>query len=335
MNDQLDIIIIELSVNDYGYLYGKTAKPMELLTRQVLSLPSFPLVLYVSLVDVLLKRGKHNKSIQNPYCHNLEDLGQRELAEYYEITLLSWRDIICLINPRTKRQQAYLRPGMVNRDHLHIDKIGHTQVALMMVRYFQNTIQSASSIAALGPQPKCKDIGLIPPLFANASLLVTNPLCWAYANPRWGMSAVNQTLHVRVKRKRKVEEVKVESVMARKAKSDEDRTDAFGGWRSSRQGSFLEFSFQVPAGQNTSLNSRSIGIVTRRVRLNAGHVKMSLDNIKKDTVDIKALGRYHETRIFFVASHVPPGYHTITIETKGKKNHWAFNQRYRSWSSGY
>ena len=87
------------------------------------------------------------------------------------------------------------------------------------------------------------------------------------------MSAVNQTLHVRVKRKRNVEEVKVESVMARKAKSDEDRTDAFGGWRSSRQGSFLEFSFQVPVGQNTSLNSRSIGIVTRRVRLNAGDVQ--------------------------------------------------------------
>ena len=108
MNDQPDIIIIELSVNDYGYLYGKTAKPMELLTRRVLSLPSFPLVLYVSLGDVLLKRGKHNKSIQNPYCHNLEDLGQHELAEYYEITLLSWRDILCPINPRTKRRQAYL-----------------------------------------------------------------------------------------------------------------------------------------------------------------------------------------------------------------------------------
>ena len=55
-NDEPDIVLIELSVNDYGYLFGKTARPMELLTRRVLSLSSFPLVLYVSLVD-LVKKG--------------------------------------------------------------------------------------------------------------------------------------------------------------------------------------------------------------------------------------------------------------------------------------
>ena len=36
MNDQPDIIISELSLNDYGHLYGKTAKPMELLAGRVL-----------------------------------------------------------------------------------------------------------------------------------------------------------------------------------------------------------------------------------------------------------------------------------------------------------
>ena len=101
-NDQPDIVLIELSVNDYGYLHGSTAKPMELLTRQVLSLQTLPVVLYVSLVD-LVKKGKSYKSINNPYCHNLEDLGQRELAKHYEITLLSWRDILCPVNSRTQK----------------------------------------------------------------------------------------------------------------------------------------------------------------------------------------------------------------------------------------
>ena len=93
-----DIVVIELSVNDYGYLHGKTAIPMELLSRRVLSLPSFPLVLYASLVDVVSEKGKSLKSILNPHCHNLEGLGQRQLAKFYEITLLSWRDLLCPVN---------------------------------------------------------------------------------------------------------------------------------------------------------------------------------------------------------------------------------------------
>ena len=86
-----DVVFIELSVNDYGCIHGATARPMELLTRRVLSLKSFPLVLYVSLVD-LVKKGASLSTAKNPRCHNLEDLGQYELATHYGITLLSWRD---------------------------------------------------------------------------------------------------------------------------------------------------------------------------------------------------------------------------------------------------
>ena len=39
-----DPVLIELSVNDYGYLYGRAAEPMERLTRRVLSLPSNPFI---------------------------------------------------------------------------------------------------------------------------------------------------------------------------------------------------------------------------------------------------------------------------------------------------
>ena len=137
---QPDIVLVELSVNDYGYLHGVTAKPMELLTRRVLSFETLPLVLYVCLVD-LVKKGKSLESIKNPYCHNMEDLGQRELAKHYEITLLSWRDILCPVNRRTRKRQPYIRPGMGNEDHVHIDIKGHAQISLMMIRYFQNPLR--------------------------------------------------------------------------------------------------------------------------------------------------------------------------------------------------
>ncbi|KAJ7339364.1 hypothetical protein OS493_005758 [Desmophyllum pertusum] len=305
-NDEPNIVLIELSVNDYGYLHGKTAQPMELLTRRVLSLSSFPLILYVSLVD-LVKKGASYSSIKNPRCHNLEDLGQRELATHYGITLISWRDILC--PPVNGIRKAYIRPGMVNRDHLHIDVKGHAQVALMIIRYFQNVLQRAE-------QQYCTKTAIKRPLFVDASILVTNPLCWASTNPRWGKSTVHQSFKVKVQEKRDFSEIPLKSIKAKMGFPSDLRTDAFGGWVSSRQGSFIEYSFQVPP------KKWSVGIVIRRMRQNEGRVQMWLDEDKKDAVAItgKAFGSVHfQTRAYFVASNVSPGHHTIRLETEGQK----------------
>ena len=50
-----DLVLIELSINDYGYFYGRTAAPMEQLTRRVLSMTSKPFVMYVTVVDLIIK----------------------------------------------------------------------------------------------------------------------------------------------------------------------------------------------------------------------------------------------------------------------------------------
>ena len=271
-NDEPDIVLIELSVNDYGFSHGKTAQPMELLTRRVLSLSSSPLVLYVSLVD-LVKKGPSLSSIKNPRCHDLEDLGQRELASYYGITLLSWRDILCPINEGDRVRKPYIRPGMVNRDHLHIDVKGHAQVAMMIIRYFQNALQRTG-------QSYCSKSTIKRPLFADSSILVTEPLCWAAANPGWGRLNVHQSFKVKVQRKRGFSEIPLDSTDAKMAVGSDLRTDAFGGWVSSKPGSFIEFSFQVPS------KKWSVGIVLRRMRQNAGRVQIWLDNNKKDAVAI-------------------------------------------------
>ena len=318
-----DIVVIELSVNDYGYLHGETAVPMELLTRRVLSLPSFPLVLYVSLVDVVSKKGESLKYIRNPHCHNLEDLGQRQLANYYEITLLSWRDLLCPVNSRTGNQQACIRPGMVNRDHLHIDIKGHAQVALMMIRYFQKALQREASVTAYGQEPQCIDMGLSAPLFADSSSLVTEPLCWAYITPAWGKSAIFQSLQVRLKRMHKFKKLKLENLEARMGyKGKDDRTDAFGGWIAAGKGSFLEFSFDVPVGYTSSSNRCSVAIVIRRLTQDAEELKIWLDDNESDAVTItgKTFGRVrYQTRVYFVASNVSQGQHTVSFEATGNK----------------
>ena len=307
-NDQPDIVLIELSVNDYGFSHGKTAQPMELLTRRVLSFPSFPLVLYVSLVDPV-KKNQSLSSIKNPHCNSLEDLGQRELASYYGVTLFSWRDILCPLNGANRVRKPYIRSGMVNRDHLHIDVKGHAQVALMIIRYFQSALQRTG-------QPYCSNYALKRPLFADSSILVTKPLCWAVTNPGWGKLTVHQSFKVKVQRKLGFSEIPLDSTKAKMALGSDLRTDAFGGWVSSKPGSFIEYSFQVPS------KKWSVGIVLRRMRQNAGQVQMWLDKNKKDAVAItgEAFGSVHfQTRIYFVTSDVSPGHHTISLETKGQK----------------
>ena len=307
-NEEPDIVIIELSVNDYGYLHGETARPMELLTRRVLSLSSFPLVLYVSLVD-LVKKGTSLSSIKNPRCYNLEDLGQHELARHYGITLLSWRDILCPLNPVKRIREADIRPGMVNSDHLHIDVKGHAQVALMIIRYFQNFLQRAWQLY-------CTRSAIKPPLFTDNSILVTNPLCWAATNPRWGKSTVHQSLIVKVNKKRRFSELALESIEAKMGPPSDLRTDAFGGWLSLKQGIFIKFSFEVPP------KKWSVGIVLRRMRQNSGQILMWLDEDKKNAVAIigKAFGSVHyQTRVHFVASDVSAGHHTISVESEGSK----------------
>lgn len=99
-----DIVLIELSVNDYGYLCGEAAQPVEQLTRRVMSLSSEPLVVYVTLVD-LIEKVKGWKSVLNPRCYNLEDIGQHEIARYYNITVFSWRDIVCPMDTRKSKRQ--------------------------------------------------------------------------------------------------------------------------------------------------------------------------------------------------------------------------------------
>ncbi len=331
-NDEPDIVLIELSVNDYGYLHGKTTWPMELLTRRLLSLSSFPLVFYVSLVD-LVKKSASYSSIKNPRCHNLEDLGQRELASYYGIPLLSWRDILCPLNPVNGIRKPYIRPGMVNKDHLHIDVKGHAQVALMIIRYFQNVSQKAfQKVPRRGVCcPWNRGAGIlvstekITPLFVNFSIqtLSSYPLCWSLISTNFQMSDGSQSLKVKVLIRKGFRKLVPESKWAKMKYSylaclfgGADRNDSFGGWRSRKGGSFIVFTFTAPkiAGKSEKW---SVGLVLRGVR--NGSIRVWLDENERNAVTItgKIYGRVlMQTRIFFLETMISSGTHKMQLNTE-------------------
>ena len=129
----------------------------------------------VSLVNFVNKCASLS-SAKNPRCHNSEELGQRELATHYGITLLSWRDILCPVNLADGIRKAIIRLGMVIDNHLHNDIKEPAQITLMQIRYFKKILQRTSQQLFCAKSPM-KDSS-----FTSSSILVTNPHCWASTN---------------------------------------------------------------------------------------------------------------------------------------------------------
>ena len=315
-----DIVLIELSVNDYGYLCGEAAQPVEQLTRRVMSLSSEPLVVYVTLVD-LIEKVKGWKSVLNPRCYNLDDIGQHEIARYYNITVFSWRDIVCPMDTRKSKRRIEIKPSMINADHIHIGVKSHAQIALMLTRYFQKELKRVICLPWKSVMKTAESLDKIPPLFVQFSnqTLISKSFCWSLISTNWRMPGERQSLEVKILIRKGFHEITPQSRHARMTRTDADRSDSFGGWQSRKRASFIEFSFTAPK-MACKTDKWSVGLVLRH--LQNGQIKISLDENESTTFTItgKNYGRILlQTRIYFLRTRIASGKHKIKIETEGGK----------------
>lgn len=312
-------MLIELSVNDYGYLCGEAAKPVEQLTRRVMSLSSEPLVVYVTLVD-MIEKVKWWKSILNPRCYNLEDIGQHEIAIYYNITVFSWRDMVCPMDTRKSKRRIEIKSSMINGDHIHIGVKSHAQIALMLTRYFQKELKRVICLPWKSVRKTAESIDKIPPLFVQFSnqTLISKSFCWSLISTNWRMPDERQSLKVKILIRKGFREITPQSLYARMAQTDADRSDSFGGWQSRKRGSFIEFSFTAPKMARKT-DKWSVGLVLRH--LQNGLIKISLDENENTTLTITGenYGRILlQTRIYFLRTRITSGKHKMKIETEGR-----------------
>lgn len=89
------------------------------------------------------------KGFPNPRCLNLEDLGEHEIARYYNITILSWRDVVCLMDSEGSKRSIEIKANMISDDHFHIGAKSHVQIAWMLTRYAQRVFRSNKCNQAL------------------------------------------------------------------------------------------------------------------------------------------------------------------------------------------
>lgn len=96
---------------------------------------------------------------------NFEDLGQHEIARYYNITILSWRDIVCPMDGEGSKRRIKVTTRMISNDHRHIGIKSHFQIAAMLTRYAQKMFRSLLNPIKRKVSRKIEAIKNIAPLY--------------------------------------------------------------------------------------------------------------------------------------------------------------------------
>ncbi|KAK3727024.1 hypothetical protein QZH41_002949 [Actinostola sp. cb2023] len=307
--EQPDIVLVELSVNDYGY--GDAAQPMELLTRRLFLLPSRPLVMYVHFVD----RGLYKDNITNTGCNNMEDLGFNKLAEHYGIPSFSWRDFVCPLTSTGKREPMNTEKDMFNNDGSHVSYKAHLQVASKIIQYLKISLAPRGAYYLTRSDVKQNDYmyTLVQPVFTKSISddELIKSMCLSYLTPDFNVP-LKQTLYVNITHSNAFryfspKESKKESVHFK------FRTDAYGRWGSRTIGGLLKIEFGIPNGP-----SRSV-ILIFRTKDNDASTTVWLDDDQDSaiTIDSNKCGHHmYQTRLQPIATtNVSPGYHTLNVQS--------------------
>ena len=295
--EKIDIVLIEVSVNDLN----KSA-PLEQLTRQVLTHPSTPAVLFINLVSY----ERNNRLI----CTNLECFGQTKLARYYNITSLSLRELFC---HKEKGNWRAVIKNTTASDGQHLNVKAHALVATMMIKYVKSVFKEVISDINKGiGQVETKDIKLPKILLIKSETeILRQPLCWTGKTPDASKPIHHPSLRFKI-----VDNVGFSMCLKLKNKTKPLRPDAFGGWCGGEKFSYLKLSVFVPALKikDVLTSSRSVTVMVMNERC---HATIWLDNENNTAV------YFSETYIGFdqvdtVLTRVKPGYHNLTVRTMCK-----------------
>ncbi|XP_078371187.1 uncharacterized protein LOC144654838 [Oculina patagonica] len=318
---EIDIVLIEASIN-YN-MVGK-AEAYEQLTRQVLEYPSAPAVLNINLVSGV-GLNPETKKVNNPSCINLENFGQTELANYYNTTSFSLKEVLCR---KENDQWKAVVTDMAGSDGRHIGVKAHALVAMLMIEYvrsvFKEVINDASnalddSSAQLSSEKGNDDLTLSKPFFLQSETeALKQPRCWTGVTPNIFQDLHRPNLPVQIL----VDNGFYPSGSMRddnvSDKSDDLRTDAQGGWGTWQVYSRLKLRIYVPPTES-SPDSRSVILLTRTSG-SGGKAVIWLDNKEQEGIYINTKSFYGQNRLDTVATRVEPGFHTITVRTVRKGN---------------
>jgi hypothetical protein len=329
IHEKLDLVFIELSINDNRIIPGNTNKslPREQLTRQLLSYPTEPALVYINLFN-----GKN--------CTNLEDYGQDILTNTYKITSLKWRNAVCSKNARNCLKEPC---HLFGSDRMHINQLGHGHISLMVINLLRKIlldhitstkkstrilhdnkgtgapwrIESFTNNFLTGRTVAQQNSVLPSPVFLNKTTnIIMKPLCWTNLTSRYYRTdLVKSTLHVIIKHASGFH-LETEIIGGKTNNKRPHRPDGYTSWIGKTVGAKMTLFFTIPgtnSSQGTENKTRSVAVARRTCRFcGAAHIWIDRDYHNKKFVDTNE--QNVRTTVTMIALHVGQGDHIVNVE---------------------
>lgn len=306
-NEIVDLFILEVSVNDALYelqdpSIPKTL-PLEQFLRQLLNRSYKPGIIFVNLYVV---------TSDTMQCLNLMDFGQDQIIDYYKITAIDLRDLVCSPNfgKYCPTNKTYDFQGA---NTTHMNSRGHAQIAFMIIQVLMRNIIKNVNILKKFSEPCDPEVP-----FNNISLVherktsriwFTKPLCWANLTPNYKSNELRTILRVNVvKSNGFIYDGIVRIIKKVSYSSAEERRDAYGGFIANENGSEITISFTVMPGQQLC----SVGIISRS-SINAGEVDVWFDRHYTKRTNINLHKTVDQTIVRIISTQITSGNHVLTM----------------------
>lgn len=301
-----DIVIWELAANDYKRYQGRDfapAKPLEQLIRIILGLRSNPALILANFF-----RGNYYKTAIDQDCPDSEDEGGESIAQYYKLTSLSWRNVIC---SQEDGKDLDLKK-LFSSDGYHPSLLGHAQMSALLISYFKGVFEQTISqemilLTNRTLQKEEDDIlpSLAEPMFDDP--VTPKPLCWTLLTPDYGQKLRNTLPDL--------EFTEAAGFQFANISHWPIRRDRLRCLKAIQTGAMLKMRFVVPSSENKDDNSgsskRELAVTTHNSF--GGMGTLWIDGDQNAARIIKEQTGQRRTQVDVLTRKLTPGVHTVTV----------------------
>ena len=301
-----DIVIWELAANDYKRYQGRDfapAKPLEQLIRIILGLRSNPVLILANFF-----RGNYYKTAVGQDCPDSEDEGGESIAQYYKLTSLSWRNVIC---SQEDGKDLELKK-LFSSDGYHPSLLGHAQMSALLISYFKGVFEQTISqemILLRNRTLQKEEDDILPslpkPMFDDP--VTPKPLCWTLLTPDYGQKLRNTLPDL--------EFTEAAGFQFANISHWSIRRDRLRCLRAIQTGAMLKMRFIVPYSENIDDNrggsKRELAVTTHNSF--GGMGTLWIDGDQADARIIKEQTGQRRTQVDVLTRKLTPGVHTVTV----------------------
>ncbi|KAJ7392919.1 hypothetical protein OS493_008159 [Desmophyllum pertusum] len=299
-----DIVIWELAANDYKRYTGRDfapAKPLEQLTRIILSLPSHPALILANFF-----RGNYYKTAVDQDCPDSEDEGGKSIAQYYKLTSLSWRNVIC----SGENGKDLDLKKLFSSDGYHPSLLGHAQMSSLLISYFKGVFEQTISEEMIKLRNRTRqslqhDVlpSLAEPIFDDPE--TPTPLCWTLLTPDYDQKLRNTLPDL--------EFTEATGFQFANISHWPIRRDRLRCLKAIQTGAMLKMKFNVPSRENNGGHSgsykRELAVTTHNSF--GGMGTLWLDGDQSSARIIKEQKGQRRTQVNVLTQTLTPGAHTV------------------------